>query len=89
MGAFPKGHDALVAAGYSYKGEGVCKTVECGAKILWYRAPSGQIMPIDSITQTPHWLSCAGANSHRKKKAKPEPPAEPQRTLFDREPGDD
>lgn len=91
MALVPQGHDALVAAGYTFRGEGVCKTPECGAKILWYRAPSGQVMPIDYITLTPHWKSCAGAVSHRKKKekAEPEQPAELQRDLFNREPGEE
>ena len=88
-GPFPHGHKALVASGYTYLGEGNCKATGCGWKILWYRAPTGQIMPIDRETKEPHWKVCVAAEKFRKKKKKPIPPPEPQGNLFEREPGEE
>jgi hypothetical protein len=92
MAPFPKGAKALREAGYVFLNQSFCKAETCGALIRWYRSPSGQIMPIDGITETPHWLSCAGADGFRKKKKKPEPPPDPQLNMFEkptREPGED
>ena len=86
----PRTHEARVAAGWIFRGDSNCKTKECGAHISWYKLPNGQIMPVDYITQSPHWLSCAGADNHRKKKPpKPQPPVDPQGNLFGREPGEE
>jgi hypothetical protein len=78
---FPEGPKELARAGYIYVNDSKCKDVECGALIHWYKAPSGQIMPIDSITKTPHWLSCPGAARFRRKKKKEKAP-DPQQELF-------
>jgi len=91
MAPFPKGHEALVAAGYLYLSASTCKAEGCGYQIYWYKAPPGQIMPIDAGTQEPHWKVCCGAKAFRKKAraaAKPEP-VQLQRNMFDREPGED
>jgi hypothetical protein len=81
---FPQGPKALAQAGYIYLNDSKCKDPECGALIHWYKTPSGQVMPIDSITKTPHFLSCPGAERFRKKKAKekPAPRPDPQASLF-------
>ncbi len=89
MADFPKGHAALVAAGYHFLGQGACKAEGCGYQIYWYRAPSGQIMPIDAGSQLPHWRVCVNAKKFRKRKREADPPPESQRNLFEREPGED
>lgn len=95
MAEFPKGPAALSKAGYIYLSDGHCKQKDCDALIHWYKySPTGQVMPIDSITQTPHWLSCAGRAAKKEKPKPPEPPPDPQQSLFEpnrvmREPGED
>jgi len=91
MAEFPKGHKALAAAGYIYRKDGICQHPECKALLHWYTTPNDKFIPIDSITMEPHWKTCIGADSFRKKKK--EPPADPQQNLFEpkpmREPGED
>jgi hypothetical protein len=93
MPPFPKGPKALAEAGYVFISEGVCKAPECRGLIRWYRTPAGQMIPIDSISEGPHWQACGGADFFRKKKEKkPEPPPDPQLDMFEkpmREPGED
>jgi hypothetical protein len=92
LAPFPKGRKELERAGYVFVREGVCKAPECGALIRWYRTPVGEMMPIDSITEGPHWQACGGADFFRKKKKKPEPAPDPQLNMFEkpmREPGED
>lgn len=86
MDPFPKGHNALVAAGYIYGSESICKREGCGYKIRWYRQPSGSFIAVDKDSQGPHWKVCIGEREHRRKKAKPAPPPEPQMNMFEREP---
>lgn len=83
MMTWPKTHEELIASGWIFRGESACKNHDCGAKLLWYKLPSGQITPIDYITNSPHWMSCAGDQEYRRKRnAEPAAPVDPQGRLF-------
>ena len=87
MSSFPKGPKELSKAGYIYLGDSYCKAEGCGALLHWYKySVTGQRIPVDSITRTPHYLSCA---ARTKKKPPKTHPVQLQRNMFEREPGED
>jgi hypothetical protein len=58
-------HDQLTAAGYIWRGFGICQ--HCMKQILWYTNLDRKRIPVDPKTYTLHFITCA------KKKATPDP----------------
>lgn len=61
---FPKTHEGLIDAGYTYGGVGKCRA--CSADMLWYKTPSGKSIPLDVGTFIAHFSTCPNAADFRK-----------------------
>ncbi len=58
-------HEQLVAAGWTWRGEGYCREPKCGARILWYTNPDRHRIPIDPGTYQLHFIGCRGRAAAR------------------------
>lgn len=69
---FPKTRAAMLVADYLYCHQGVCRG--CGAKMEWWRTPTGAKMPMNPMLEedspaVPHWATCAEREQFQKKKS--------------------
>jgi hypothetical protein len=67
---------AMNEAGYVFLETSLCRytydtgggresVIACGRTVLWFRTPEGKKMPIDGISFSPHFATCAALEAER------------------------
>lgn len=59
--------EQMIAAGYTYHGEGYCRGMECNREIQWWRTPNGSLLCIDKEHCEPHWAWCRNIADFRRR----------------------